>query len=240
MLRDAIDSGLEHRDEAMAYAAGFGRGIDAATADEFVAMYVNELTLDMGERGRRAVAELLAPRRALAASPSSSSSRRGDQRSGTVLLGLRLGRHVDGVVDAYFGPSGAGRAGRGRAAGTRSWTWSRRPTHSSPRPRTAGWVTSSRGLRAYAGVLAGEAISYADEVERCYGVRPARVADETSTRRRTSSSTRLLPGDGSLFERRAAWKRRHAVPVERLVPALRDVVADLRDPRRRDVRPTRR
>ena len=30
----------------------FGRGIDGATADEFVAMYVNDLTLDMGERGR--------------------------------------------------------------------------------------------------------------------------------------------------------------------------------------------
>jgi 1,4-dihydroxy-6-naphthoate synthase len=60
VLRAAIYSGLEHRDQAMAYAAGFGRGIDAATADEFVAMYVNDLTLDMGERGRRAVAELLA------------------------------------------------------------------------------------------------------------------------------------------------------------------------------------
>jgi len=60
VLRAAIDSGLEHREQAMSYAAGFGRGIDAATADEFVAMYVNDLTLDMGDRGRRAVAELLA------------------------------------------------------------------------------------------------------------------------------------------------------------------------------------
>ena len=59
VLRDAIDAGLEHRDEAMAYAAGFGRGIDTTTADEFVAMYVNELTRDMGDRGRAAVAELL-------------------------------------------------------------------------------------------------------------------------------------------------------------------------------------
>ena len=59
VLREAIDAGLANRDEAMAYAMGFGRGIDAATADEFVAMYVNDLTLDMGERGRRAVKELL-------------------------------------------------------------------------------------------------------------------------------------------------------------------------------------
>jgi 1,4-dihydroxy-6-naphthoate synthase len=59
VLREAIDAGLAHRDEALEYARGFGRGIDAATADEFVSMYVNDLTLDMGDRGRRAVAELL-------------------------------------------------------------------------------------------------------------------------------------------------------------------------------------
>lgn len=60
VLGEAIQVGLDHRDEAMQYAMSFGRGIDAGTADEFVAMYVNELTQDMGERGRAAVAELLA------------------------------------------------------------------------------------------------------------------------------------------------------------------------------------
>ena len=59
VLREAIDVGLANREEALAYAREFGRGIDAATADEFVAMYVNDLTLDMGERGRAAVARLL-------------------------------------------------------------------------------------------------------------------------------------------------------------------------------------
>lgn len=59
VLREAIQAGLDHREEAMRYATGFGRGIDAATADEFVAMYVNDLTRDMGERGRAAIAELL-------------------------------------------------------------------------------------------------------------------------------------------------------------------------------------
>jgi 1,4-dihydroxy-6-naphthoate synthase len=59
VIREAIDAGLANRDEAMAYAMGFGRGIDASTADEFVAMYVNDLTLDMGERGREAIARLL-------------------------------------------------------------------------------------------------------------------------------------------------------------------------------------
>jgi 1,4-dihydroxy-6-naphthoate synthase len=59
VLREAIAAGLANRDEAMRYAMGFGRGIDASTADEFVAMYVNELTIDMGDRGRRALELLL-------------------------------------------------------------------------------------------------------------------------------------------------------------------------------------
>jgi 1,4-dihydroxy-6-naphthoate synthase len=59
VLGEAIQAGLDNREAAMQYAMSFGRGIDAATADEFVAMYVNDLTRDMGERGRAAVAELL-------------------------------------------------------------------------------------------------------------------------------------------------------------------------------------
>ena len=59
VLRNAIEAALANRDEALEYARAFGRGIDAETADEFVELYVNELTLDMGERGRRAVARLL-------------------------------------------------------------------------------------------------------------------------------------------------------------------------------------
>jgi len=58
VLGEAIRVGLENRDEALEYAERFGRGIDRATADRFVAMYVNELTTDYGERGTRAVEEL--------------------------------------------------------------------------------------------------------------------------------------------------------------------------------------
>jgi 1,4-dihydroxy-6-naphthoate synthase len=59
VLGEAIRAGLEHRDEALAYAEQFGRGIDRETADRFVAMYVNDLTCDFGETGRAAVDELL-------------------------------------------------------------------------------------------------------------------------------------------------------------------------------------
>ncbi|HEY4348419.1 MAG TPA: MqnA/MqnD/SBP family protein [Gaiellaceae bacterium] len=59
VLSEAINYGLDHRDEALEYARQFGRGIDRETADRFVEMYVNELTRDYGELGRRAVDELL-------------------------------------------------------------------------------------------------------------------------------------------------------------------------------------
>jgi 1,4-dihydroxy-6-naphthoate synthase len=59
VLRESIRAGLDNRDEAMEYALRFGRGLDTALADRFVAMYVNELTCDYGEEGRQAVSELL-------------------------------------------------------------------------------------------------------------------------------------------------------------------------------------
>jgi 1,4-dihydroxy-6-naphthoate synthase len=59
VLREAIQVALDNRAEALDYALAFGRGIDAAVADRFVAMYVNELTQDYGDEGRKAVSELL-------------------------------------------------------------------------------------------------------------------------------------------------------------------------------------
>src|SRR3954468_6458745 len=59
MLHNSIAYALDHRDEAVAYAMQFGRGLDQEKTDRFVGMYVNELTLDYGERGRQAVRRLL-------------------------------------------------------------------------------------------------------------------------------------------------------------------------------------
>ncbi len=70
VLRDAIQCGLDHRAEALEYALQFGRGIDAAVADRFVSMYVNELTQDYGDEGRKAVIELLRRGEAMGAFPS--------------------------------------------------------------------------------------------------------------------------------------------------------------------------
>jgi 1,4-dihydroxy-6-naphthoate synthase len=59
ILKESIQYALDNREEALNYALQFGRGLDTSTADRFVAMYVNEWTLDYGTRGREAVQTLL-------------------------------------------------------------------------------------------------------------------------------------------------------------------------------------
>jgi 1,4-dihydroxy-6-naphthoate synthase len=58
-LRDSIACGMENRSEALAYALQFARGLATHTADEFVGMYVNDWTLDMGEAGRESIRRFL-------------------------------------------------------------------------------------------------------------------------------------------------------------------------------------
>ena len=58
-LRASIAYALEHRSDALDHAMQYARGLDRSKADTFVGMYVNDWTLDYGDRGRRAVVELL-------------------------------------------------------------------------------------------------------------------------------------------------------------------------------------
>jgi len=55
ILRASIQFGLEHRKEAVQHALKWGRGLDTDLADQFVGMYVNDYTVDYGEKGRKAV-----------------------------------------------------------------------------------------------------------------------------------------------------------------------------------------
>jgi 1,4-dihydroxy-6-naphthoate synthase len=55
LVRETVRHSLAHRKQALEYAMSFARGMDPAVADRFVGMWVNDMTLEMGERGRRAV-----------------------------------------------------------------------------------------------------------------------------------------------------------------------------------------
>jgi len=57
-LRDSIEYGYAHLDEALGYAMQYGRGIDKETCRRFVLMYVNEYTRQLGEDGRNALLRL--------------------------------------------------------------------------------------------------------------------------------------------------------------------------------------
>ena len=57
-LRDSIDYGYRHQQESIPYALEWGRGIDAQKGETFVKMYVNDLTVDMGDRGEAGLKEL--------------------------------------------------------------------------------------------------------------------------------------------------------------------------------------
>jgi 1,4-dihydroxy-6-naphthoate synthase len=55
MLHDSIAHALNNRVDAVKYAETFGRGLATRDVDKFVGMYVNQLTLDYGDRGRAAL-----------------------------------------------------------------------------------------------------------------------------------------------------------------------------------------
>jgi hypothetical protein len=144
-----------------------------------------------------------------------------------ILLGLRLGRHVDGLVDAYYGPPEL-----------------KKQVEDEPLAEPAalvadadsllgaledGWLRDqARGLRTYAGVLAGEEPSYSGEVEGCYGLRPQRVGTEQyeAVHERLEE---LLPGDGPLGDRYEEWREARTLSAERVVAAMNDVMALLRE-----------
>jgi len=55
VLKASITYGLAHRTEALAHAMQYARGLETATADQFVGMYVNDWTLDLGPRGEESI-----------------------------------------------------------------------------------------------------------------------------------------------------------------------------------------
>jgi hypothetical protein len=144
-----------------------------------------------------------------------------------VLLGLRLGRHVEGLVDAYYGPPELEEEVESGPVA---------PPEMLVEEADAllarledGWLRDQAvGLRTYAGVLAGEELSYSDEVEGCYGIRPERVDSDVYEAAHERLEA-LLPGTGPLAERYEAWRRSRLVPAERILPALRDVAGALRE-----------
>ena len=129
-------------------------------------------------------------------------------------LGLRLGRHVDGIVDSYAGPPEIAAAVEAEPL--------REPAELAADAEELlgevddGWLHDQvRGLHTCAAFMAGGPGSYADEVEGCYGVRPTHT-DESVFDAAHEELDRLLPGDGPLADRYESWRESITVPADRI------------------------
>lgn len=153
-------------------------------------------------------------------------------------LGLALGRHVDGFVDAYYGPpelaeraaAGTPEAATALAARARSLL-ARLDTDGDLDPGRRQWLAAQvRGLHTSARKMAGEPIAYLDEIEGCYGVRPIPVEEDrlAEAHRRLDE---VLPGrgGGSLAERYTTWREAQVVPPELVEAAMHSLAEDFRE-----------
>lgn len=143
-----------------------------------------------------------------------------------LVLGLRLGKHVDGLVDAYYGPPQLQAQVDAEELVPAAQLAADADALCGELPD--GWLRDQvRGCATYARVLAGEPMSYSDEVEGCYGVRPSKVSEDVYAQVHAELEE-LYPGDGSLFERRNAWRDVHLVSGDLAVPVLQDLLALMR------------
>jgi hypothetical protein len=161
-------------------------------------------------------------------------------------LGLRLGRHIDGMVDAYYGPPALAHAVEAEPVLPPEQLLTDARTllaeledggvldasagpEDSAAPARRHWLAAQvRGLATTCAKLAGQHIGYADEVEACYGVRPSRVDEDTLVVAHRLLDE-VLPGSGPLAERLVTWRESHAVPVDRLRRAVDSLADSLRD-----------
>ena len=129
-----------------------------------------------------------------------------------LVLGLRLGKHVDGLVDAYYGPPELQE--QVDAEETIDAAQLAADADALLAELEDGWLADQvHGCATYAHVLAGDAISYSDEVEGCYGVRPERVADSVyeevhATARRAPARRRLAVRTAAGLARAPSLPRR--------------------------------
>lgn len=149
-------------------------------------------------------------------------------------LGLRLDKHFPGYVDAYYGPEQI------RAAVEAEETLPATelvqqaldlqqdlPARSYP-PRRALYLGKQlRAIEAVARKIAGEALAYRQEVERCFDISPQLVPEEQFEAAHRELD-RALPGEGSLLERLQAYRDRFVVPEEQVLPLINRALAELR------------
>jgi hypothetical protein len=143
-----------------------------------------------------------------------------------LLLGLRLGKHVDGLVDGYFGPQELQETvdredpvdpnllldeTRALSADVASWDGD---------PQRTRWLSGQlEGLVCVAEMVTGAEPPWREAVRRCYGIDVEPIPEE----RFASAHAKLdaaLEGDGDVADRLQAWYRSQEVPADVVLPAF--------------------
>jgi len=151
-----------------------------------------------------------------------------------VLLGLRLGKHLDGLIDGYFGPpelkdavdaeepaapEALGEEAAALLADVEGW---------NEDPQRRRWLAGQvEGLVCVAELVAGTQVGWRDAVRRCYGLDVEPIPEERFAAAHEQLEA-ALPGDGDLAERLQAWNRSQELPAEKVVPAFDALVERLR------------
>ena len=151
-----------------------------------------------------------------------------------VLLALRLGRLVDGLVDSSFGPTelvdAAAAGDPPDAADLRREALEllAELEASALEPARRAWLVEQvGGLDCVAQLAAGEQVPWREVVRRCYGLElePTPEAELEGTHRELDA---LVPGRGDLADRMQRWNESQHVPPEKLLDAFTLLAEDLR------------
>lgn len=144
-----------------------------------------------------------------------------------IIAGLRLGRDVDGLVDNYHGPAELVDVAANISI-DQALNDLEAMLDSIESPSRRSYLESqSRALRMVARVAQGETVSYRDQVAGCFDVEPAWV-DESAFEAAHDMLDRLLPGSGSLQERRERYRANFAIEADQALELAGNILTDLR------------
>jgi hypothetical protein len=152
-----------------------------------------------------------------------------------LLLGLRLGRLQEGLVDGYYGPeslralaeSGEPADPNELRAEANALTSEIEASDLDPGRRT--WLASQAGaLECVAELLSGVELDWPTKVRRCYGIEVG-VTPEERFERVHEQLDAVLPGGGELADRLERWNESQQIPTEKLLDAFAAVSGELRE-----------
>jgi hypothetical protein len=145
-------------------------------------------------------------------------------------LAFAIEQHVEGFIDAYFGPPELRQAARREPAAIAAAVAALRDevrASGYPAQRKSYLEAQLRGMETTARRLAGEAIAYRDEVRACFDIEPV-LTPESTFEAANAELEALMPGPGSLAERLAAWRDRFVVSPEVAEQMIAVIVAEAR------------